>query len=300
VIGALTFVPWKLTIEGKGQIVPEDRRNTYAPVQGVVAEVFVDHADQVEKGQLLVRLTSKELEKEHRRLQAEKQSAQAQVSHLTTQLNKSGSMRDEEKQQLHAEHEAARIKVKSAQAQMDIIQDQFEMMKVTSPQAGIVTTWEAKRNLLGRPVEIGQELISVAATDGDWVLEVEVPDDDMGPVLSAQSKLQADIKAGRKAEGSLLNAYFVSATDPEHRYPGYVLRIASKAELVEQKHVVKVTVGFKRSVRDEFLKRNQALRPGAEVRARIDCGEARLAYVLLRDVVHVFYETVLFLSPFLK
>jgi hypothetical protein len=36
------------------------------------------------------------------------------------------------------------------------------------------------------------------------------------------------------------------------------------------------------------------------VRARIDCGQARLAYVLLRDVVHVFYETVLFRWPFLR
>ena len=61
-----------------------------------------------------------------------------------------------------------------------------------------------------------------------------------------------------------------------------------------------VTVGFKDSVRKDFLSRNQSLRPGAEVRARVQCGDARLAYVLLRDVVHVFYETVLFRWPFLK
>jgi hypothetical protein len=64
--------------------------------------------------------------------------------------------------------------------------------------------------------------------------------------------------------------------------------------------VVKVTVGFSDAVRKDFLTRNQELRPGSEVRARVDCGEARLAYVLLRDVVHVFYETVLFRWPFLR
>ena len=88
-------------------------------------------------------------------------------------------------------------------------------------------------------------------------------------------------------------------TDPEHRYRGYVQRISSKAETVETKHVVKVTVAFSSKVRDEFLAKNKTLRPGAEVRARIECGQARLAYVLLRDVVHVFYETVLFRWPFL-
>jgi hypothetical protein len=157
-----------------------------------------------------------------------------------------------------------------------------------------------RKNLLGRPVEVGQELVSIAATGGDWVLEVEIPDDDMGPVLAAQSRLEADIKAGKKKEGSRLQGYFVTATDPEHRYPGYVIRIASKAELVETKHVVKVTFGFSKDVLKDYLSRNQELRPGAEVRARVDTGQARLAYVLLRDVVHVFYETVLFRWPFLQ
>ena len=77
-------------------------------------------------------------------------------------------------------------------------------MKVTSPQDGIVTTWEVKKNLLGRPVEVGQELISIAATDGEWVLEVEVPDDDMAPVLAAQARLEAEISAGKKPPGSTL------------------------------------------------------------------------------------------------
>ena len=61
-------------------------------------------------------------------------------------------------------------------------------MNVRSPQDGVITTWEAKKNLMGRPVEIGTELLQVAAEDGDWILEVEVPDDDMGPILAAKSK----------------------------------------------------------------------------------------------------------------
>jgi hypothetical protein len=159
-----------------------------------------------------------------------------------------------------------------------------------------------KKNFMGRPVEVGQELVAIAATgdESDWVLEVQVPDDDMGPVLAAQSKLQADIAAGRKPPGTPLQAYFVVATQTEHRYPGYVRRIAAKAETVEQKHEVKVTVGFDEAVRREILKANQGLHPGAEVRARIDCGDARLAYVLLRKVVQVWYESVLFRWPFLQ
>ncbi len=92
----------------------------------------------------------------------------------------------------------------------------------------------------------------------------------------------------------------MSATDPEHRYPGYVVRIATKAELVEQNHVDKVTVGFTDDVRRDYMEQVGPLRPGAEVRARIYCGDARLAYVLLRDVVQFWHESVMFRWPFLR
>jgi hypothetical protein len=122
----------------------------------------------------------------------------------------------------------------------------------------------------------------------------------MGPILMAQSKLQREIAAGTKQPGAALRAYFHVATNPEDKYQGYVRRIAAKAETVEQKHVVKVTVGFDESVRREFLSRNQELRPGAEVRARVDCGKTRLSYYLLRKVVQVWYESVMFRWPFLR
>src|SRR5262249_16723839 len=148
------------------------------------------------------------------------------------------------------------------------------------PQDGIITTWEARKNLMGRPVEIGTELLEVAATDGEWILEVEVPDDDMGPILAAQSELEAAIRDGRKKVGTQLPAYFVTMTDPEHRYQGYVIRIAPSAENVAEseqyknRHTVKVRVGFSEAVRQDYMARNNIteMRPGAEVRARVDCG----------------------------
>ena len=299
-IGVLAFVPWKLTIEGRGALMPESRRITYAPLAGVITKLPVEHGQPIKKGDVLARLESKDLERQLKEKTAELGAARSQVDHLTRQVRQATNSRPEDLNQLQGQLQGERIKANSAQSQIDIINEQIAALTVTAPQDGIVTTWEVKKNLMGRPVEIGQELVTVAATDGEWVLEVEVPDDDMGPILEAQSKLEREIKSGAKATGKALSAYFVTATDPEHRYQGFVRRIGSKAELVEQKHVVKVTVGFTDAVRRDFLSRNQSLRPGAEVRARVDCGHARLAYVLLRDVIHVFYETVLFRWPFLK
>ena len=64
VICVLAFVPYKLTIGGRGSLMPYERRITYAPVPSKVVEVAVEHGQYVKKGDLLLKLESKDLEKE--------------------------------------------------------------------------------------------------------------------------------------------------------------------------------------------------------------------------------------------
>jgi biotin carboxyl carrier protein len=302
-IGALYFVPCTLTIEGRGSLLPEERRNVYAPISGIIIEAPVEHGAVVKKGDVIARLDSKDLQKELKKLITERDKAYNQYRIADNQdLKSSSAQPDSDMQyQIKSQLAEARLTYNSAKEQIEIVQEQIDQMTIRAPQDGIITTWEVKKNLLNRPVEIGHELLSIAAIggDADWVLEVDVPDDDMGPVLAARSKLQDEINSGKKQPGAALKAYFVTATDPDHKYEGYVRRIASKAELVEQKHVDKVTVGFDEAVRRDFLSRNKELRPGSEVRARVDCGQTRLSYYLLRKVVQVWYESVMFRWPFL-
>ena len=126
VIAILTFVPWKLTIEGRGSLLPEDRPNTYAPVAGIVTTVAVEHGERVNKGDVLVKLESRELEKELKRLIAERDAGQTQVVHLTNQVQKVVS-RPEEYSQLQGQLSEAKIKAKSAQEQIEIIQEQLDV-----------------------------------------------------------------------------------------------------------------------------------------------------------------------------
>ncbi len=308
-IAGMAFIPCTLTIEGHGSLLPEERHKIYAPLAGIVSEVPVDHDARVKKGDILAKLDSYELQKELKGLLADQQKAESQKVSLGQQLEKlRHSQDDQERYQVQAQLAEAKITAKSSKERIEIVNEQIELMNVRSPQDGVITTWEAKKTLMGLPVEIGHELLQVSAEDGDWILEVEVPDDDMGPVLAAKSKLDADIKAGRKKQSDTLPAYFVTMTDPEHRYEGYVVRIAPGAETMAEseqyknRHIVKVTIGFSEAVRQDYLKRNQVevMRPGAEVRARVDCGSTNLAYYLLRKPIQVFYESVLFRWPFLR
>jgi multidrug efflux pump subunit AcrA (membrane-fusion protein) len=298
VILAMAFVPWELTIEGRGALNPEQRRILYAPSEARVAEVFVKHGDKVTKDQPLLQLESKELEKELRKVDGDYNEAENNLILLTAQIAE--NPKPDEKNRMEGEKREAEIRRETAGRMRDILKEQFDLLTVRAPFDGVIVyPFDLRRELLNRPVEVRTELLQIAATGGDWVEEVEVTDDDMGPVLQAKERLEAAKAAGLKPEDAALQAYFVSATDPEHRYHGHVLRIASKAEVKDGQNATKVTVAFPPEVREEFLKRNLELRPGAEVRVRIQCGKARLAYVLFRDVIHVWYETILFRWPFL-
>ena len=311
---AMAFIPCTLTIEGHGSLLPEERCKIYTPpVLGAkVREVLVDHGDHVKKGDVLIRLESPELDKELRSLQLDEGKALTQFATLRTQLSKATRSQvgqgSDDPNVLGGQLHEAKLTAENARQRIEIIEEQVDSMTIRSPQDGIVTTWEAKKNLMNRPVDVGTELLQIASTEGEWLLEVEVPDDDMAPILVAKRKLEEDIKAGRKKEGEPLPAYFVTMTDPEHRYHGFVRRVAPSAENVAEseqyknRHVVKVTIGFPEDVRLDYLRRNQTreMRPGAEVRARVDCGQTNLAYYLLRKPIQVFYESVLFRWPFLR
>src|SRR4051794_8214160 len=139
VIGILAFVPWKLTIEGRGALLPEQRRITYAPVAGIVVDVPVEHGQYVKQGDLLIKLDSRELEKDLKKLNAEMQASLTQMGYLDGQAKKaSSSARPDEVNQILGQLAEARIKARSAKEQIEIIQEQIASMSIHSPQAGIV------------------------------------------------------------------------------------------------------------------------------------------------------------------
>ncbi len=309
IVAVMALVPCMLTIEGHGSLVPEDRRKVHAAVDGKVAEVLVDHNEFVKKGDVLLKLDSLDLQKELKGLMAEEQKARSQALSLDLQAQKLNSSQSEQELiQIQAQHAEAVLTAKSTRERIEIVTEQIESLSIRSPLDGIVTTWEPRRELLGRPVKIGTELLQVAGVDGEWVLEVEVPDDDMGPILDAQSKLEAEIKNGKKPATATLPAFFVTMTEPEHRYHGYVRKIAPGAETMAEseqyknRHITKLEIGFTEDVRQDYLNRNhvKVMRPGAEVRARVECGTTNLCYYLLRKPIQVFYESVLFRWPFLN
>ncbi len=106
---------------------------------------------------MIARLDSKDLQKELKKLIADRDKAWSQKLIAENQDQKaSNSQSDQDMQyQIKSQLAESTLTYKSAKEQIEIVQDQIDLMTIRAPQDGIITTWEVKKNLMGRPVEIG-------------------------------------------------------------------------------------------------------------------------------------------------
>ena len=131
----MAFIPCTLTIEGHGSLLPEARNKIYAPVPGIVTEVPLDHDERVHKGDIVVKLDSKDLQKELNGLLGEKQKAEHQALSLDMQRTKLRSGQDDQELlQIEAQRAEAIITAKFAKQRMEIVEEQIESMNIRSPQ----------------------------------------------------------------------------------------------------------------------------------------------------------------------
>ena len=167
--------------------------------------------------------------------------------------------------QIKSQLAEATITAKSAKEQIEIVQEQIESMTIRAPQDGIITTWEVKKNLHGPP---GRDRPRAAArsppsaTIPTGCSKSRFPTTTWARCWPPRASSRKTSPPARSSPATPLQAYFVTATDPEHRYEGYVRRIAAKAETGRAEARRKVTVGFDEAVRRDFLSRNQELQPG--------------------------------------
>jgi multidrug efflux pump subunit AcrA (membrane-fusion protein) len=267
----LSCVPADFTIPCRGRLQPQTQRRVFAPCDGRVEQLPVRHGDRVTEGQTLAALVSPDLDLASTRVWGELQTAEEQLravqaSRLSTQPT-TAEKRDEYAR-LTADEERLKKLLANLHEQKTILDEQRVGLRIASPIAGQVLTWEVAEQLEARPVKRGQALLTVADTDGPWTLELRVPDKHIGYVRDAQQEVQEH-----------LAVTFVLATEPGQSYTGRVGHVALVTEADELKELfVTVTVAIDGQ---QELPRH----PGAEVRARIACGRRSLGFVWLYDLL---------------
>jgi multidrug efflux pump subunit AcrA (membrane-fusion protein) len=263
--GVLALVPVPFRIEARGELRPERQAEIFAPNDGIVAEVNVEHASPVAAGQVLAVLRKPELDLEFTRLAGEVQTARKRLAAVQASRLGAPSADDERTargNQLTGEEEELKELIRSLEQQDRVLHLQREQLTVRSPLGGQVLTWDVKPLLEARPVQRGQVLMTVADLAGKWIVELQIADDQAGHVLEARQRAAAPLPVS-----------FVLATDPRTTYEGTLGRIGMRTQLDPNQHpVVAATVNLEKAQISER-------RPGATIIAHIDCGRRALGYV---------------------
>jgi multidrug efflux pump subunit AcrA (membrane-fusion protein) len=281
---ASLLIPAELKIEARGKLQPKERRNVFAPVDGIVSSIKVRHGSDVGADAVLLTIHSPDLDFELTRIEGEIQTAEKRQTSINTARFKAD---ETERRRLTLEEEETKEQLAGLAKQLDELKKQRQALVVTSPLAGQVLTWDVEQTLDDRPVRKGQLLLSIGnvAADAKWELELQVPDDRISYVNDAAR--DRPIVDGKKVP---LVVEFVSASAPHTTHQATVRETARRSEgPADGEAVVLVTadIGKQELPPDE-------LRPGAAVVAKVHCGRTSLARSWLLDLIHVIRTEVLF------
>jgi hypothetical protein len=267
----LGVIPAELTVEARGRAMPVRRQNVFAPSDAVVVELTQAGGADVKQAQLLAKLHSPALDISQSELVGKQRTVQEDLLAAETELLRGETEGSDAKSLQTRTQTAGRVQqlkeeLRGLDAQLQIVRQQLAELNVKSPLAGVVITWDAQRQLAGRPVKRGDSLVTVADLTGPWELLLDVPDGRAGPVLAARQPV----------EGHAVT--FQLGTDPGVVRTARVTNVSPATELSpERTPSVLVTAALPES---EKL----TLRPGATVVARIHCGRRSLGYVWLHEL----------------
>ncbi|MBX7072102.1 MAG: efflux RND transporter periplasmic adaptor subunit [Pirellulales bacterium] len=275
-LAAAFLVPADFELEGKGTLLPVNRRDVFAGEEGTVIKLPVEHGATVEQDQVVAELRNSALSVNLKKVTGDIQTSEQKVKSLKTLLL-TGNLTREQKTQFAGDLSAEEENLKSLRQQLAILDEQMEELKVHSPITGQVITWDLRKRLEGRHINRGQVMMQVADPSGEWELEVQMPEDRMGHIASARRQL-----------GDPLQVAYILATDPDTTRQGTVTEVHKSAEIRdENQNTVLLRVAINKHELED-------LRPGATVTARVYCGRRAIGYVWFHDLIDWVNAKILF------
>lgn len=286
IILAMFIFPYDFSVHSSGHLQPLLRRDVFANLDGTVNEILVKHGDEVKAGQVVAKLLNTDLDVSWEKVIGDINKTGQELQNVERRRREHDPKKPltrEEKDQLDGQRATLMQQLDSLNKQRDLYDFKKQKLNITTPISGHVMTWDVEHQLNHRPVRMGQVLMSVADEQGDWELELRVPEDRMGYI----AKAQADLK--KNPDGpQALRVTFRLATDPSQDYEGTVKEIERISNIRgEEGSTVLVRVAFDQS---KLLHRQ----PGADCMAKVHCGRESLGYVLFHDLINFIRSRVLF------
>ncbi len=251
-----------------GVLQPVIRRDIHTMSDGQMVAFFVDHGDQVKVGDQLFQQKSVNLELQVSDVENQINSAEREIQYNTVQLSK-GRRTPEEMAMIPAKISSLEEQKQDLKHQLSLLAARQEALVVCSKIDGTVVTWDAKNRLEGKPFGANAYVLTVADNDGEWQLEMKIPEGKVGYISGAFVD----------NDGKPLEATYHIATNPSKKLHGQLIRVAERAEVGQsgQKEFRAVVTADPSS--------REGLRFGVGVTARVHCGKRPIGFVWTYQIV---------------
>ncbi len=269
ITSALTLIKVPYHIRATGRLMPVEKFRAYAPFDGQVQRVWVESGQAVKRDQPLVSVYGETLASRNLTLQndlAEKKKLlsayKAQLDETADQLSPVSTI------SLNTKVVQLSVEIRGLTDQLHLVTSLLERSHIKSEIDGQISTFRPGDLLENRPVSRGELLLEVMNEQGAWHLELQLPEKRFGHLLD-------EIQSGRTDHP----VTFVQATCPEQTLKATVQQVSTRVSIPED--------GAPTVMIHATLNPDQSFRKtiGADVIARIQCGERSLGYVWFGDII---------------
>ena len=286
------FVPYDFTVVADGKLLPQLRRNIFSNLDGMVMEVPVSHGQAVQTGQLLARQRSLALEDEITQLRGQLAETREEIISVEQQRREldPATARTIDFVELTGRLAQLRTQLASRLQQKELLDTKEKMLTVTSPIDGRVITWKVRELLENRPVNRGQRLMEIADPSSPWELEIYLPEAKMGHIVKFLQEKRTENPDYQ------LTVTFILETHAGVYLEGQIKEVDTTAEIYgESGNTVRMVVTFSQAELKKLVDdpENQ-LKIGADVKAKIHCGERAVGFVIFHELFEQFQSRVRF------
>jgi biotin carboxyl carrier protein len=279
-LAVMFFMQTDFCMRADGALQPIERRDVFVEVPGTISDVKVKNNKEVVAGDPLVVLVNPDEQRLYEDVLGKFTTAKTKFENTQRDLLVHGASYSE-KDYAEASANLAQLKeeVESLRRQVDLRKKNIEKLTIRSPINGrVLLSWSVEKSLMGRVVEPGQVLMTIADPSSPWELDLFLPEKRAGYVNAAvaDQQLGPDLKVD----------YFL-ATNPGEAFEGTVESVDPVTRLQgEDGHGVRVRVNFEES--------NHANpRVGSRVTGKIHCGRRSVAFAWFHEAIE-WVQSMLF------
>ncbi len=272
---SLFLVPWPFSLAANGRLIPENRIEVFAAIDGVLQELRVpeDTEAVVGAGDILAIMSNNQLLVDIRNLQGQFDQADEKARKLQRAMVRQSELNALERGIIDGDYaEAVELK-ESLSRQLQLKREELELLTIRAPENGRVVNWQLRQNLLRRPVQRGQNLMTIVPPDTPWQIELELPEKRVAHLMGALSRSNEPLRVS-----------FVLASHPGREFAGKLIEVDNKLDVrSDEGNSVLLKVEL-----DSSQLPAELLRSGTRVMAKVHAGNRSLGYVWF----HEFIESV--------